>query len=113
MAHQSEDSPSAGGAPDDAPSNDRLARWEHVITARRPLLRRLGFAFSLTIIAISAIIFLRAILRVDPRHFQDAFTATGGDQIAMAFALSAVSYLALTGYDGLALRHLRVRVPYR
>ena len=31
----------------------------------------------------------------------------------MAFALSAVSYLALTGYDGLALRHLRVRVPYR
>ena len=24
-----------------------------------------------------------------------------------------LSYLALTGYDGLALRHLRVRVPYR
>ncbi|THD45765.1 MAG: UPF0104 family protein [Bradyrhizobium sp.] len=113
MAHQSEDSPSAGGSPNDARSDDRLARWEHLITTRRPLLRRLGFAFSLTIIAISAIIFLRAILRVDPRHFQDAFTATGGDQIAMAFALSAVSYLALTGYDGLALRHLRVHVPYR
>ena len=27
--------------------------------------------------------------------------------------MSALSYLALTGYDGLALRHLRVKVPYR
>ena len=31
----------------------------------------------------------------------------------MAFGLAAVSYLALTGYDALALRHIGVKVPYR
>ena len=31
----------------------------------------------------------------------------------MAFGFAALSYLALTGYDGLALRHLKAHVPYR
>ena len=31
----------------------------------------------------------------------------------MAFGLAAISYLALTGYDGLALRHIGAKVPYR
>ena len=30
----------------------------------------------------------------------------------LSFAFTALSYLALTGYDGLALRHLHVKVPY-
>jgi hypothetical protein len=113
MAQQTDESAPAGGPTSDAPSPDRLARWEQTITARWPQLRRVGFALSLTIIAVSAIIFIRTLVRIDPHQFQAAFAATGGDQIVMAFALSAVSYLALTGYDGLALRHLRVRVPYR
>jgi len=40
-----------------APKADRLTRWERAIAARRPLLHRVGFALSLTIIAVSAIIF--------------------------------------------------------
>ena len=31
----------------------------------------------------------------------------------LSFAFTALSYLALTGYDGLALRHLQIKVPYR
>ena len=31
----------------------------------------------------------------------------------LAFLLTAVSFIALTGYDGLALRQLKVKVPYR
>ena len=96
-----------------APEAGRLARVERAISARRQLLHRLGFAFSLTIILFSAIIFVRVLVRINLGQFQAAFAATSGDQIAMAFGLSALSYLALTGYDGLALRHLRVHVPYR
>ena len=113
MAQRTDERAPADAPPRDAPSTDRLKRWERAITARRRQLRQLGFALSLTIIAVSAIIFIRTLVRIDPRQFQAAFAATSGEQIAMAFGLSALSYLALTGYDGLALRHLRVRVPYR
>jgi len=94
-------------------SSVRLARWAAVFRARRLLFRRLGLAFSLLIISVSGVIFLRTLVRIDPRKFAAAFAATGGDQIAMAFAFTTLSYLALTGYDALALRHLKVRVPYR
>ncbi len=77
------------------------------------MLHRIGLGFSLLIISVSTIIFGRTLIGIDPRRFEAAFAATGADQIAMAFALAAVSYLALTGYDGLALRHLGVKVPYR
>ncbi len=113
MAHQTDESAPTGEPAGNAPLPGPAAGWERTITARWPQLRRLGFALSLTIVAVSAIIFIRTLVRIDPHQFQAAFAATSGDQIAMAFALSAVSYLALTGYDGLALRHLRVRVPYR
>jgi hypothetical protein len=94
-------------------SSDRFARWAAAIEARRPLLRRLGLAFSLLIISVSAFIFIRTLLRIDPKKFAAAFAATRGDQIALAFLFAALSYLALIGYDALALRHLKVRVPYR
>jgi uncharacterized membrane protein YbhN (UPF0104 family) len=113
MAPETDDSAPASAPASDAPAADRLARWEETITRRRPQLRRLGFFLSLTIVAVSAIIFIRTLVRIDPRQFAAAFAATSGDQIATAFGLSALSYLTLTGYDGLALRHLSVRVPYR
>jgi uncharacterized membrane protein YbhN (UPF0104 family) len=91
----------------------RAAKVASAIRNNRPHLRRLGLTISLIIVSISLFIFVRTIIRVDPRQLAAAFAATGLDQIAMAFALSALSYLALTGYDGLALRHLRIKVPYR
>jgi hypothetical protein len=87
----------------------RLIRF---VAKHRRALRRVGASASLLIIAVSATLFVRALLRVDIDKFKSAFVATGGDQLMLAFAFTGLSYLALTGYDGLALRHLGVKVPY-
>jgi uncharacterized membrane protein YbhN (UPF0104 family) len=79
---------------------------------RRVLLRRLGVAASIVIVSVSIFIFGRTLVKIDLAEFESAFRATGADQILMAFGLAATSYVALTGYDALALRHLGVRVPY-
>ena len=116
MAEQTDERAPGEPRQDDAgpaPEVDCLTRWARAIAARRPLRRRIGFALSLTIILASAIIFFRVLIRINVGQFQAGFAATGGDQIAMAFGFTGLSYLALTGYDALALRHLRVRVPYR
>ena len=83
------------------------------ITRHRAALRRLGVAASLIIIAVSLIIFVRTIARIDPNKFKAAIAGTSGDQFMLSFAFTALSYLALTGYDGLALRHLGIKIPYR
>ncbi|HXW19086.1 MAG TPA: UPF0104 family protein, partial [Roseiarcus sp.] len=77
----------------------------------RASLRRVGLAASLAIVAVSLAIFARALIAIDPHQFAAAIAATSGGQIAGAFALSGVSYLALAGYDRLALRHLRLKAP--
>jgi glycosyltransferase 2 family protein len=91
----------------------RGAKIAALIRKNRVSLHRLGWAVSLIIVSTSLFFFFRTIIKVDPRQLQGAFAATGSDQIALAFALSGLSYLALTGYDGLALRHLRVKTPYK
>lgn len=42
-----------------------------------------------------------------------AFTAASARQIGLAVLFTGVSYLLLTGYDALALRQLRLKIPYR
>ena len=83
------------------------------IQRHRSALRRLGLAASLFIIAGALTIFVRTLAHIDPGKFRAAIAGTGGDQFLLSFAFTALSYLALTGYDGLALRHLGIKVPYR
>src|SRR5271154_5408247 len=90
-----------------------IDRLIDAITRHRSALRRLGLAASLIIIAGSLTIFVRTIVRIDPSKFKAAIAGTSGDQFMLSFAFTALSYLALTGYDGLALRHLQIKVPYR
>jgi uncharacterized membrane protein YbhN (UPF0104 family) len=99
--------------PDEKDTSSRIARWATAVQTHRVLLHRLGLTFSVLIISVSTFVFGRTLIGIDPRKFEAAFAATGADQIAMAFGLAATSYLALTGYDGLALRHIGVKVPYR
>jgi uncharacterized membrane protein YbhN (UPF0104 family) len=101
-----------GGAPPSPESPSRIAGLVAAVRRHRRTLRRLGLTTSFLIIAVSLTIFVRTLIRIDPAKFKAAFAATGGDQILLAFAFAALSYLALTGYDGLALRHIGVRVPY-
>jgi uncharacterized membrane protein YbhN (UPF0104 family) len=116
MAQAQERRPASNWAPGSASPPPEppqfLARVILIFRRRRRTLRRLGVAASFLIIAVSATIFVRTLLRIDVNKFKAAIAATGGDQITLAFAFTALSYLALTGYDGLALRHLGIKVPY-
>jgi glycosyltransferase 2 family protein len=101
-----------------APASDdrhatRLERLAARLENHRVLLRRLGLAGSIVILAISIAVFVGIVVSIDPGQFEAAISSTSGNQIAAAFCLAATSYLALTGYDALALRHLKIRVPYR
>jgi glycosyltransferase 2 family protein len=116
MAQPQQRRPASNWAPKEAPPPQPpsfLGRQVEAVARHRGLLRRVGAAASIIIIAVSATIFLRTLIRIDPNKFKAAIAGTSGDQITLSFAFTALSYLALTGYDGLALRHLGIKVPYR
>jgi uncharacterized membrane protein YbhN (UPF0104 family) len=97
-----------------ADSGDSDAEIALAITERRRVLgRRVAAVFSVAIAGLSIYVLFRTLAGVSLPDLQRAIEATGGDQIAAAALLTAVSFVALTGYDALALRQLRVRVPYR
>jgi glycosyltransferase 2 family protein len=116
MAQVQERRPASNRAPRGAPPfrepPSPITRLVVIVRRRRKILRRVGLAASVLIIAISLTIFTRTLMRIDPGKFGAALAATSRDQILLSFGFTAMSYLALTGYDGLALRHLNVRVPY-
>ena len=108
--------PASNWAPVEAPPSKPPTFVDRLIDAiarRRSALRRLGIAASFIIIAGALTIFVRTLAHIDPNKFKAAIAGTGGDQILLSFAFTTLSYLALTGYDGLALRHLGIKVPYR
>ena len=101
-----------GGLPASAPKS-AIERLIDFLDRHRTRVRQAGLAASGLILAGSAVIFVRTLLLIDVKKFELALAATGLDQIALAFGFAALSYLALTGYDGLALKHLQIKVPYR
>ncbi len=102
------------GAPGEAERPPPLiARLLQGAERHRVGLRRLGVTLSVAIVGFSIFIFARTLVMIDLAQFESAFRATGFDQIFAALGLAAISYLALTGYDALALRHLGARIPYR
>jgi uncharacterized membrane protein YbhN (UPF0104 family) len=87
---------------------------DHAARARRgSIWQMLAIALSLAIAAFSVYVLGRAISAVSPSALRQAIAATSADQIAAAALLTVVSFLALTGYDGLALRQLNARVRYK
>jgi len=80
---------------------------------RRIWLARLGTGFSLCILVLSGFVLTRTVSGLHWSELRAALAATSMEQIVAACVLTACSYLALTGYDAVALRQLRVTVPYR
>jgi len=117
MAYKTEDSqsppPRARAAGQVRAADSSAVRLQGWIRTHRNMLRRIGLGLSVVILLISAFIVLRTIVSIDPAQLEAAFLATRARQIFFALCLSTLSYLALTGYDGLALVHLRERVPFR
>jgi uncharacterized membrane protein YbhN (UPF0104 family) len=87
------------------PHDDAKAR-------RHRIARYVGWTFSLVIASLAIFVLVRTLGHIDLGELRGAIAATSNQQIAMACGLTALSFLALTGYDGLALRQLRLRVPY-
>src|ERR1700728_4881471 len=116
MAQAQKRRPPSNWAPIEAPPPQPpsfVGRLVDAVSRRRVALRRLGIAASVLIVAFAATIFIRTLIRIDPNKVKAAIAGTGGDQIGLSFAFTALSYLALTGYHALALRHRKIDVPCR
>jgi hypothetical protein len=84
----------------------------HAAARRHSLGRKIAAGFSIAIALFAVYVLGRTFSAVSWADLSRAIAATSADQIAEAALLACLSYLALTGYDGLALRQLRARVPY-
>jgi uncharacterized membrane protein YbhN (UPF0104 family) len=73
----------------------------------------LGTAASLIIFAGSIFVLWTLVETVTWAELKSAFTAATPGQLGLAFLFVGVSYLFLTCYDALALRQLKLVVPYR
>ncbi len=81
--------------------------------ARRKVGKVLAYAFSIGILCLALTVLTRTFLQINLNDLRSALAATSAEQIAIALLCTAVSFAALTGYDALALRQLKLRVPYR
>lgn len=97
-------SPARDGGPGVLPDGSRK---------RRRRFAWIGTAASLAIFATSLVVLWHIVSDVDAAELTAAVTAAGPRQIGIAILLTTVSYGLLTCYDALALRQLKVRVPYR
>ena len=73
----------------------------------------LGTAASLVIFAVSIFVLWKLVQTVTWAELHAAFTAATPGQLGLAFLFVTISYLFLTCYDALALRQLKLEVPYR
>jgi uncharacterized membrane protein YbhN (UPF0104 family) len=80
---------------------------------RRRVARIAGGVASLIIFGLSAFVLAHTLTKISFADLRSAIAGTTAEQIAAACLLTCVSYLALTGYDAVALRQLKARVRYR
>ncbi len=81
--------------------------------AARRRLSWLGTLASASIFVISVVVLWGIARETNVSELAAAFRAASLRQIALVALLTATSYLLLTGYDFLALRQMKVRIPYR
>jgi uncharacterized membrane protein YbhN (UPF0104 family) len=95
-------------------AGDHAQIHEDAARARRgSIWQMLAIALSLAIAAFSIYVLGRAVSAVNPSALRQAIAATSAEQIAAAALLTVMSFLALTGYDGLALRQLNAHIRYK
>ncbi len=80
--------------------------------ARHKIGRTILIALSVGIFILAIVVVARTFSQISLGDLRSAVAATSGEQIATAFLLTTISFTALTGYDALALRQLKLRVPY-
>jgi len=82
--------------------------------ARKIAFSRIGFALSLTIFVVAALVLYHILRDIDPDELLNAIEATDRGTLISAGCFVAAGYLTLTFYDLFALRTIgRADVPYR
>ena len=61
----------------------------------------------------SLVVLWHIVSEIDVNELKSAFTAASLRQIGLAVLLTAISYSLLTCYDAIALRQLKLQIPYR
>jgi len=100
-------------AADHAPQLLAITPVDQHIARRHRMWSRVGAGFSICILALSVWVLGRTIAGLHWGELRAAIAATSLEQIVGASLLTAISYIALTGYDAVAIRQLHLRVPYR
>jgi hypothetical protein len=99
------------------PVQDSGIVQDFLAAAHRRLAPNLGKALgglaSLAVFSLAGFILAGVISSLKFSDVRAAIGATSAEQVLGAFFLTALSYVALTGYDALALRQLGLRVRYR
>jgi uncharacterized membrane protein YbhN (UPF0104 family) len=95
-----------------APST-AAASADAVAKRRRRIARIAGGVASLVIFCISVFVLAHTLSHISFADLRSAIAGTTAEQIVGACLLTCVSYVALTGYDAVALRQLKARVRYR
>ena len=110
----------AGLSQDVAPDSMTFADPEGEVTPRDPkaerrraILRGAGAAFSILIVGLAVFVLMRTLAQVNYTELRAAIANTSAEQIALSVLFATISYLALTGYDALALKQLGEKVAYR
>ncbi len=96
-----------------APDGAQIHADDAARARRGSIWQMIAIALSLSIAAFSIYVLGRAVSEVSLSALRQAIAATSAEQIMAAVLLTVVSFLALTGYDGLALHQLKARVRYK
>jgi uncharacterized membrane protein YbhN (UPF0104 family) len=105
--------PEEASSPSSSPRSGDRAAVAAAARRRRKIAARLGAAASIILVGLAVFVLSRTLTHLDVAELRAAFAATSSRQIALGLFFTACSYLMLTGYDAIALRQLKLRVPYR
>ncbi|MFN3685945.1 lysylphosphatidylglycerol synthase domain-containing protein [Salinarimonas sp.] len=72
----------------------------------------IGTAASVVLFAGSMVFLYFVVSELEWAEVRAAFVAAGAEQLGFALLFVTISYLLLTCYDALALKQLRIKVPY-
>src|SRR3954447_814751 len=73
----------------------------------------IGMAASILLFGASLVVLWHIVSGIDVNELKAAFTAANLRQIGLAVLFTAISYGLLTCYDAIALRQLKLQIPYR
>jgi glycosyltransferase 2 family protein len=101
-------SPHSGSAPDIS-----SAEALHPKERRSRRFAWIGMAASILLFCASLVVLWHIVSGIDVNELKGAFTAASLRQIGLAVLFTAISYGLLTCYDAIALRQLKLQIPYR